>query len=105
MPKERRNMGFLQEKHGIVMLNRTPPGTCPMCAVEHDPEMPHNRDSLAYQYKFYDQHGRFPSWADAMAHCDQAMKEAWTAALEARGIDVGHIPEVDSLEVTVQLEE
>lgn len=98
-------MGFLQEKHGIMMLGRTPPGTCPICAVEHDPRLPHNKDSLAYQYKFYDQHGRFPSWADAMAHCDQTVKDAWIKELEARGIDVGHVPETESLEVTVELTE
>ena len=28
------------------------PGTCPECAVDHDPAMPHNRDSLFYQMRF-----------------------------------------------------
>ena len=68
-------MGFLMERHGMMMPGKTPPGTCPECAVAHDPEMPHNRDSLAYQYKFYDQHGRFPTWKDAMAHCTPAIQQ------------------------------
>ena len=84
-------MGFLQEKHGIMMLGRTPEGTCPMCAVKHDPRMPHNRDSLTYQYKFYDQHGRFPSWADAQA-------------LEAKGVKVQQNPEVDTLDIQISPE-
>lgn len=97
-------MGFLLEKHGIMMLGRTPEGTCPMCAVKHDPRMPHNRDSLTYQYKFYDQHGRFPSWADAMEHCDPEVKEAWTQALEAKGVKVQQNPEVDTLDIQISPE-
>lgn len=51
-------MGYLKDIHGMTLLGNVPEGTCPECAVPHDPEQPHNRDSLAYQYKFYDQHGR-----------------------------------------------
>ena len=54
-------MGYLKEIHGMTLLGRTPEGTCPECAVKHDPEQPHNRDSLTYQYKFYDQHGHWPT--------------------------------------------
>ena len=79
-------MGYLQERHGMQILGATPRGTCPMCAVRHDPEQPHNRDSLIYQYKFYDEHGRWPTWADAMAHCDGDVKAYWLAALESRGV-------------------
>lgn len=82
-------MGQLFEKHGMVLLGKTPPGTCPMCAVKHDPEQPHNRDSLAYQYKFYDQHGRWPTWADAMSHCPAEIKAFWREELEKRGVEVG----------------
>ena len=97
-------MGYLKEKYGIMMLGRTPEGTCPDCAVKHDPRMPHNRDSLTYQYKFYDQHGRFPSWADAMEHCDPEVKEAWTQALEAKGVKVQRNPEVDTLDIQISPE-
>lgn len=82
-------MGYLKERHGAVLLGKTPEGTCPMCAVKHEPEMPHNRDSLCYQYKFYDQHGRWPTWADAMAHCAPEVKAIWRRELEARGVEVG----------------
>lgn len=82
-------MGYLKERHGAVLLGNTPEGTCPMCAVKHEPEMPHNRDSLCYQYKFYDQHGRWPTWADAMAHCAPEVKAIWRRELVARGVEVG----------------
>lgn len=81
-------MGYLNERHGMTILGRTPPGTCPMCAVKHDPRMPHNRDSLTYQYKFYDENGRWPTWADAMAHCAPEVKAYWTEALQAIGVNV-----------------
>lgn len=81
-------MGFLKEKHGMALIGRVPEGTCPECAVKHDPEQPHNRDSLAYQYKFYDKHGRWPTWEDAMAHCSDDIKEFWRMELSRRGVSV-----------------
>ncbi len=65
-----------------------PEGTCSWCAVEHEPESPHNQQSLFWQYRFYGEHNRWPSWKDAMAHCDAATQAAWTKALKERGVDV-----------------
>lgn len=79
-------MGYLKEQYGMQMLGKTHPGTCQECAVAHEPEMPHNKDSLTYQYKFYDKHGRWPTWKDAMDHCSQEMKELWIQALTERGV-------------------
>ena len=81
-------MGYLKERHGLTMWRQTPPGTCPECATKHDPEQPHNRDSITYQYKFYDTHGRWPTWADAMAHCTSEVKGQWITALAEYGIAV-----------------
>jgi hypothetical protein len=64
-------------------------GTCSECAVEHAPEQPHNQQSLFYQYRFYGDHGRWPTWADAMAHCPAEVRRRWTEALTARGVKVG----------------
>lgn len=50
-----------------MMLLPPPPGTCPICAVKHDPTWPHNAQSLYYQYRFYGIRGRWPTWADAAA--------------------------------------
>lgn len=40
-------MGFLKDLHGMTLLGNVPEGTCPECAVKHDPQQPHNKDSLA----------------------------------------------------------
>lgn len=76
-------------KHlGGFMLLPPEPGLCKECAVKHDPSQPHNRQSLYYQYHFYGEHGRWPTWADAMAHCSDAVQSQWKAALAERGVDV-----------------
>ena len=74
------------------------PGTCPICAVQHPPEMPHNAQSLYYQYRFYAARGDWPTWADAMAHCTPAMQAHWRTALRSRGVviePVGREPIAD----------
>ena len=49
---------------------------CPVCAdLAHSPEIPHNRDSLFYQYSFFEQNGRWPTWADASASCPKDVRE------------------------------
>lgn len=60
-------------------------GVCPICAVDHKPEAPHNQQSLYYQYRFYGSHGRWPTWADAIAHCSDDMREAWKQQLQDLG--------------------
>ena len=72
----------------FMVLGKTPPGTCQECAVKHDPGQPHNKQSLTYQYKFYADHGRWPTWADAMAHCSTEIKEYWKKELLKHGIVV-----------------
>lgn len=81
-------MGYLKEKHGFTLLGKTPEGTCPVCVTAHDPKMPHNQQSLAYQYKFYDENGRWPTWKDAMEHCSEEMKEMWREALKEKGVKI-----------------
>lgn len=62
------------------------PGVCPICAANHEPAFPHNRDSLYYQMRFRQEHGRFPTWADAMEHCTQEMKDWFIDEYRKRGI-------------------
>lgn len=57
------------------------PGVCQECATDHDPAMPHNQQSLYYQYRFYGQHGRWPTWDDALAHCTPELQTLWKEAL------------------------
>ena len=68
-----------------MLLLPPKPGTCPICATEHEPELPHNQQSLYYQYRFYGIRGRWPTWADALAHCSVEMKEHWESELRDRG--------------------
>jgi len=63
-------------------------GTCPECGIAHPKEYPHKQNSLAYQYSFYNDHGRFPTWEDALSHCDEEMKAKWIKSLKELGIDV-----------------
>lgn len=63
-------------------------GTCEECATAHQPELPHNASSMFYQYKFYNEHGRWPNWEDAMAHCDEDMQKYWRKSLLTQGVDV-----------------
>ena len=64
------------------------PGTCPECAVAHDPTYPHNQQSLYYQYHFYADRNRWPTWEDAMAHCTEEMKKFWIEELAKNGVSV-----------------
>lgn len=78
-----------ETKKAAFMIMPPAPDVCQECAVKHDPRMPHNRDSLYYQYAFYAKEGRWPTWADAMAHCPDEVKEVWIDELTKRGVDVG----------------
>lgn len=68
---------------------------CPVCAVEHEPSAPHNAQSLYYQMRFQGLHGRWPTWADAVAHCDERTRGLWRAALRDRGAWSEPLPGVD----------
>lgn len=72
----------------VVMMHPVPTGVCEECGRKHEPDAPHDPQSLRYQYRFYTQHHRWPTWADAMAHCPQHVRMIWTDALAKRDIDV-----------------
>lgn len=65
-----------------------PPATdmCRFCAVGHARRMPHNRDSLFYQIRFAQDHGRAPRWSDAVAHCGQGVIATCVAVLREGGV-------------------
>lgn len=80
-------MKTIKGKHlGPFDLLPPAPGVCQECAVDHDPSLPHNKHSLFYQYKFYNDHGRWPTWEDAMAHCTDEVKDYWKKALAEHGV-------------------
>jgi len=71
-------------KEGILLP--CAPDVCQECATKHEPEMPHNQQSLYYQYKFYQQNGRWPTWEDSMAHCSPQMQDMWRHSLKKAGV-------------------
>lgn len=62
-----------------------PKDACQVCAVKHDPLLPHDCASLYYQYAFYGALGRWPTWADACAHCEPDITERWRSAMAEAG--------------------
>lgn len=74
---------------GGMKLLPPKPDVCQMCAVKHEPDQPHNQQSLYYQYAFYADNGRWPTWKDAMAHCSDEVKQKWIAGLKTHGVTVG----------------
>jgi hypothetical protein len=73
-------------REGTFFLLPPRPDLCQECAIKHEPCEPHSPQSLFYLIKFYRKSGRVPTWTDAMAHCDEEMKKAWSDALIQRGI-------------------
>lgn len=69
-----------------------PPGVCQTCAVAHAASHPHDAQSLYYQTHFSLEHGRPPTWHDALAHCNAEMKAFWLRELARRGVDVNRGP-------------
>ncbi len=69
-----------------ITLLAPPPDVCQKCAVKHDERTPHDNHSLHFQYWFKDQHGRYPTWADAMAHCDADTQAFWKQELIKLGV-------------------
>lgn len=80
------------------MLLPAGPGVCDRCAKDHPRDMPHNQQSVFWQYWFHANYGRFPTWADAMAHCSPEVQALWVKELSKRGIKV----ELPESERTVQ---
>lgn len=70
----------------MLMPIDTSDGKCSQCAVIHHPDSPHDQQSLAYQYSFYAEHDRWPTWSDAMAHCTPETRAVWTEALREKGV-------------------
>lgn len=82
-----------------------PESGCPECGTEHPVELPHDLESLVYQYSFRNREARagreerWPTWIDAMAHCTEQMREDWIAKMAELGFHLnedGTITEPDT---------
>jgi hypothetical protein len=71
---------------GPMQLLPPAPGNCALCAVAHTPHDGHDAGSLFYQTRFQLKHGRYPTWADAVAHLPPETATHWVAALTEAGL-------------------
>ena len=76
------------QPEGRILIVPPKDGACPVCGDEHESTEPHNLNSLVYQHRFRKRNGRYPTWADAMAHCGERVRERWVRKLKRHGIEV-----------------
>lgn len=87
MKAKLKSSGLTKLGNGMALLP-PPPDTCQECAVKHDPAQAHNQQSLFYQYQFYGKTGRWPTWADAIAHCSPEIQERWKIELRKHKVKI-----------------
>jgi hypothetical protein len=80
-------VGRVQDMAKMGVLLGCAAHLCQECGGNHRPEEPHNKDSLRYQYAFYQKHDRWPTWWDAMEHCTPELREQWVEELKKHGVD------------------
>lgn len=85
-PPTVKQLGDPRGKEATWTLMPPKPEACQQCAREHEPDQPHDAQSLYYQYHFYAEHDRWPTWRDALAHCTPEVRAEWTRALAGHGI-------------------
>jgi len=85
-PGKAEGPGKVKKVDHSVHLLPPPSDACQECAVDHRPDEPHNKDSMFYQMAFRKEHGRWPTWADAIAHCSDDAKVAIKEMLEKEGL-------------------
>lgn len=93
-----------ERQHGVKVINMAmegtilppPRGVCQLCGRDHDPAQPHDQQNIGYQYRFYQANGgRWPTWADAMAHCAPEVQQDWMTKLRELGVteaQLGKLP-------------
>lgn len=76
-----------KETHKTMAWHVMPPAAdkCQACARKHEPHEPHDAQSLYYNMTFSGMVGRAPTWADALAHCDDVTRCGWEAMLRRAG--------------------
>lgn len=79
----------LEAKQQVLKLLPPASGMCPICAIAHPEDYPHDANSMYYKYFFHIEHKRLPTWQDAMSHCSKEVQEVWVEHLESIGIDIG----------------
>lgn len=73
---------------GTMMLLPVAPDRCQVCAAKHEPEMPHDAQSIYWAMAARMQGKPAPTWKLAMEHCSPEMRRAWTDELKKMGVEV-----------------
>ena len=63
------------------------PGLCQVCGADHPDDAAHNPQSLYYGTVFQATYGRGPTWADAVAHLAEDVRDRWRLAVLDTGAD------------------
>lgn len=73
----------IRNPYGVAAFRLKPPDPdrCQQCAGVHEPHEPHNQESMYWQEWFYAHFDRWPTWEDAMAHCDDRTRFEWVDML------------------------
>jgi hypothetical protein len=78
----------MSEPSSRALLDRLlplPAGVCTVCGRNHEPDLPHDAESLYYRHSFQVAHGRWPTWADACAHTPLQVRMFWKTELSELG--------------------
>ncbi len=72
-----------EETHKPMAWKVAPPPAdhCQICSRKHDTAEPHDAQQVYYQVVFESMIGRPPTWADAIAHCNEMIREVWEREL------------------------
>lgn len=73
---------------GAMILLPPAPGACQVCAAKHEPQEPHNAESLYWGMCAKMKGQPSPTWKAALAHCAPATKKIWKAELRKRGVKI-----------------
>lgn len=63
-------------------------GACQTCAAHHEPHEPHNPQSVYWNTKRHIEGKPAPTWADALAHVKDPLRQRWVDELARRGVTV-----------------
>lgn len=63
------------QEYAHVIFAAPVPGVCPICAIKHAADQPHNCESAYYRMRFRRRYGRGVTWQDACAHCTDKVRE------------------------------
>ena len=63
------------QEYAHVIFAAPVPGVCPICAIRHAADQPHNCESAYYRMRFRRRYGRGVTWQDACAHCADKVRE------------------------------